>query len=235
MSQTALEKFLLTSIELVKEAILRANSKLTQKSRPLIAASLGPYGAYLADGSEYHGKYNISVGDLKVFHKERVEILENSEADLLAFETIPNIKEAEIISQILRNTNKPSWVSFSCRNDRELNDGSKIESAIKLFTEHPLVFALGINCTKPKYISILIERIKSCNKDKKIIVYPNSGEAYHAKEKSWVGTANPNSFVQMTKEWMELGADIVGGCCRIGPEHILKIKQQLLNPSESRF
>ncbi len=225
--ENALKELLVKSINLVEEAILRAEKEGLIQNRPLIAASLGPYGAYLADGSEYKGNYGISADQLIEFHQERIEILIDSTADLFAFETIPSLEEARVLSELLQGNSKSSWISFSCRNENEINDGTQIEKAVELFEDHPTVFALGVNCTKPRFISALIQRIKNANTGKKIIVYPNSGEAFNAVSKTWVGTAN--SFVKMTQEWLDLGADLVGGCCRIGPAHISQIKSGLFN------
>ena len=95
---------------------------------------------------------------------------------------------------------------------------------VAIATGNPTVFAIGVNCTAPKYINKIIEILKIEAPDKRIIVYPNSGEVYHAKSRSWIGVADPVLFRKMAEEWLEKGADIIGGCCRIGPEHILKIK-----------
>ncbi len=230
---SGLKELLLKSIDLVDQAIRRAEYEGLILNRPLIAASLGPYGAYLADGSEYRGNYGISVDQLKEFHQERIEILMDSSADLFAFETIPSLEEAKVLSELLQGSSKPSWISFSCRNETEINDGTPIEKAVELFEDHPTVFAIGVNCTKPRFISELIQRIKKASTGRKIIVYPNSGEAFNAQSKTWVGTANPNSFVKMTEEWLALGADLVGGCCRIGPGHISQISNYLESSRKS--
>ena len=189
-----------------------------------IAASLGPYGAYLANGAEYTGDYKVSAPQLITFHKERLDILETSKADFLAFETIPSLLEVEVLSELLRNSAKPSWVSFSCKDGAHLNDGHKIHDAVKILADHSTVFAIGVNCTAPKYINQIIEVLKNEAPDKRIVVYPNSGEVYHAKSRSWIGVADPVLFGKMAEEWLTKGADIIGGCCRIGPDHILKIK-----------
>lgn len=189
-----------------------------------VAASMGPYGAFLADGSEYRGDYKITEQQLRLFHASRIEILASSEADFFAFETIPSIVEVKVLASLLKVASKPSWISFSCKNELYLNDGSKISDAAKLVANHPTVFAIGVNCTAPKYISKIIENLKIATPDKKIIVYPNSGEVYHSKSKSWLGMSHPETFEKMAIEWNEIGADIIGGCCRIGPEYIDKIK-----------
>ena len=223
-SRDSAEKLIGKSIQLAEIAVKKALDSGIIDFKPLIAASVGPYGAYLADGSEYRGNYGVSDGALNTFHLERIKILDRSNADVLACETIPSFQEARILSDILVHVNKPTWVSFSCKDEQHISDGSKIKECVSIFKNHPKVFALGVNCTKPKYISGLIKGIQSIVGDKKIIVYPNSGEAYNAESKTWLGISEPILFAEMTKEWLNLGADIIGGCCRIGPEHIKRIK-----------
>ena len=220
------EKLILKSIKLAEIAIQTAWDLGVVDVRPLIAASVGPYGAYLADGSEYHGNYAVSNKILRDFHLERMRILDCSNADILACETIPSMQEARILSDILFDVDKPVWISFSCQDEQHLNDGSKIKECASIFRDHPKVFAVGVNCTNPKFISDIIQSIKSSVGDKKIIVYPNSGEAYNAKSKTWMGLSEPKYFVEMSKEWTNLGADIIGGCCRIGPDHIRRISDR---------
>jgi homocysteine S-methyltransferase len=227
-SRDAAEAIIIKSVQLAEIAIRRAKSLGIINSMPLIAASIGPYGAYLADGSEYRGNYGVSDEILRSFHLEKIKILDRSNADLLACETIPSFQEAKVLSDIINHVDKPVWISFSCRDVEHINDGSKIKNCVSLFRNHPKVFAIGANCTDPKYISGLIRNIKESSGDKKIIVYPNSGEAYNAKSKTWIGVSKPKFFAEMTKEWSKLGADIIGGCCRIGPEHIRRMSEILL-------
>lgn len=217
------KSILLKSVELAQEAIRR--SQAPHEKTPLIAASIGPYGAYLADGSEYKGNYTVSKKVLIDFHEERMAIFNNSAADIIAIETIPSLIEAEVLSELLNKFEKPAWISFSCKDEGHINDGSPIEKVISLFEEHPTVFAVGVNCTHPKYISGLIRKLKEST-NKKLLVYPNSGEAYNAKTKEWLGLSEPLSFAEMAKEWISLGADMIGGCCRIGPKHIKELTNQ---------
>lgn len=221
-------KLIRKSVQLAEIAIQKAMDSGLVNFKPLIAASVGPYGAYLADGSEYRGNYGISAQELKAFHLERISILDRTNADIIACETIPDIQEASVLSDILALVKKPAWVSFSCRDGQHLNDGSKIKDAVSIFKNHPKVFALGANCTQPKYISAIIRCIKGAGLGKRIVVYPNSGEAYHAKSKTWLGLSEPISFAEMTKEWLDLGADMLGGCCRIGPVHLREMGTALL-------
>ncbi len=225
--QAAAEAFIIRSILLAETAIERVMKSRKNNSRPLIAASIGPYGAYLADGSEYRGNYGVSDETLKEFHIDRIKLLDRSSADFFACETIPSFQEAKVIAEILEHSTKSAWISFSCKDELHINDGTKIEECISYFAGHPKIFALGVNCTDPKYISGLIKSIKPISGTKKIVVYPNSGEAYNSENKTWGGLSDPILFVEMVKEWMDLGANIIGGCCRIGPTHIRGIRDIL--------
>ena len=225
--RSSAEKLILQSVELAELAVQQFSAKNTSDFKPLIAASIGPYGAYLADGSEYRGNYNVSDDVLREFHHDRIQLLDRSNADFFACETIPSFQEAKVLSALLEHTEKSAWMSFSCKDEHHLNDGTKIDECVQYFANHPNIFALGVNCTAPKYISGLIKSLKSNCGDKKIVVYPNSGEAYNAESKSWIGISDPISFVEMCREWVELGADIIGGCCRIGPDHIQSIDRAL--------
>jgi homocysteine S-methyltransferase len=227
-TQTAAENFILKSVELAEEAIKRFMTSGKNVPKPFIAASIGPYGAFLADGSEYIGNYGISDDRLKDFHLSRIRILDRSNADFFACETIPSFQEAKVLANILEDTKKSAWISFSCKDENHLNDGTGIGDAAAYFAGHPNVFAIGVNCTAPEYVSGLIKSIKQRSGLKRIIVYPNSGEVYNAESKTWMGLADPNVFAEMAKEWLELGTDILGGCCRIGPEHIKSIAETLI-------
>lgn len=223
-TQEESEKLMLGSIDLALEAKTTYLEQNTTDQAIYIAASMGPYGAVLADGSEYRGNYSISEKALKEFHLQRIRLFETTEVDFFGFETIPSLLEVKVLSELLLSSTKPSWISFSCKDGSHLNDGNKIYEAAKLIADVDTVFALGVNCTSPKYISAIIEVLKESAPQKKIIVYPNSGEVYHVESKSWLGVSNPYSFEKMALEWRKNGADIIGGCCRIGPEHIEKIR-----------
>lgn len=216
------ESLIKKSVHLAEKAIKRFHIK---GSKPFIAASVGPYGAYLADGSEYHGNYGISEETLREFHEHRIRLLDHSNADILACETIPSFKETIVLANILKDINKQTWVSFSCKDEFHINDGTPIEDCVDILSDHPNIFAIGVNCTSPKYISGLVKAIKPKIKDKRIIIYPNAGDVYNADTKTWSGLSTTTSFVEMVKEWLELGVDIIGGCCRVGPEEIKSMKK----------
>ncbi len=221
------ETLIMKSVLLAEEAIERFASTGFYGNKPLIAASIGPYGAYLADGSEYNGNYGVSGKELKEFHQSRIELLDRSNADFFACETIPSFKETLELSDLLRETSKPAWISFSCKDELHINDGTPISKCAALLASHPNIFAIGVNCTAPEYISGLITSLKSESGSKKIVIYPNSGEEYNAESKTWTGISDPEPFIAMVKEWLVLGTDIIGGCCRVGPDQIRGIKEIL--------
>lgn len=216
---------MLRSVELAKEARSIFLQDRPHEEPIYLAASIGPYGAFLADGSEYKGLYDISDESLKAFHTEKVRILEETDADFLAFETIPSKREIKILAEIISQCKKPCWLSFSCKNESSLNDGNSIIEAVKSIDSTKNLFALGINCTAPIYVSGIIKNILPFIHDKKLIVYPNSGEIYLPETKSWEGLSDPGVFQKMASEWLQSGVDIIGGCCRIGPEHIERLTE----------
>ena len=203
-------------------------SKTGDKSDPLIAASIGPYGAYLANGAEYTGEYNISKEELYDFHIKRWKILAETEVDLMVCETIPSFKEAEVLSGIVEETsNRKAWMSFTSKDGENISDGTPIKKCAQMIASNNQVVAVGINCTPPQYISSLIEKVREGAPNKAIIAYPNSGEVYDAASSSWRGNANKEAFADLAKEWVSKGATIVGGCCRVGPDHIRLIVKDL--------
>ena len=200
-----------------------ANQKGTKNIKPLIAGSVGPYGAYLADGSEYRGDYQLTEKELIDFHRPRVEALTGSGADLLACETIPCLIEAQALVKLLAEfPNTFAWFCFSAKDDEHNCSGEKIADCAKWLDQYPQVAAIGINCTSPLYIPSLIREIRK-NTDKPIVVYPNSGEVYEAENNTWYGETSCDAFGEQSKAWFENGAAIIGGCCRTTPDHIKEI------------
>ena len=216
------------SVELAMQARDEFVAESSSDFVPLVAASIGPYGAVLHDGSEYSGNYGISVDELRRFHEARLRLFDASGADVLAFETIPSLPEAEVIADLLSDCTTPAWVSFSCKDDRHISDDALIESAASLFRNHKVVAAIGINCTPPQFAAALIRRIRESVPDKAVIAYPNSGETYDAATNSWSGTAAPLDYAAAAREWRAAGAKIIGGCCRTGPAHIAALRAALL-------
>jgi homocysteine S-methyltransferase len=217
------------SVQIGKDAI-RAYVDMhpAKEFTPLLAASMGPYGAFLANGAEYTGVYNVSKVDLLDFHERRWAVFAASQVDILAFETIPNIYEAETIRRLSEDIpEKPIWVSFCCKDAKHISDGTPIGEAASLFHDLDHAVGIGINCTAPSYILSLLELIKPVADGKEIMVYPNSGESYDVSHRCWIGERDPENYATQARQWYEAGARILGGCCRTGPEHIARIKEIL--------
>jgi len=199
-----------------------------RRVRPFVAASVGPYGAYLADGSEYVGQYGLSDQELMDFHAERWRILADSAADILACETIPSLQEAGVLLELLRRTpDRWAWMSFTCRDEVRLSDGSPLAAAAEICDAVAGVAAVGVNCTRPEYVSALISAVRGVT-GKPIIVYPNAGGGYDAERKAWEGEPPRHDWPGLAAEWRELGASIIGGCCRVRPVDISSIRDRLL-------
>ncbi len=189
------------------------------RPRPFVAASVGPYGAFLADGSEYRGDYGLTESELIAFHRPRMEALIASGADMLACETIPCFVEAQAIVHLLEKfPNVSAWISFSAKDSTHISNDERFADCVAWLDQFTQVAAVGINCTPPKFISSLINKAR-CKTTKPILVYPNSGESYNADEHDWNGDAC-EAFSEQAKEWFESGARIIGGCCRTTPSDI---------------
>jgi homocysteine S-methyltransferase len=188
--------------------------------RPLVAASIGPYGAFLADGSEYRGDYGLCEDDLAAFHMPRVRCLAATEADILACETIPCLIEARALTRVLQEfPGQCAWMSFSASDGEHISHGEPIAECAALLDGIDQVVAVGVNCTAPRYVPSLIKAIRSST-SKPIIVYPNSGETYHATTGTWGPSGEPCLLAHEARQWLALGARIVGGCCRTTPDDI---------------
>lgn len=211
------------SVRLAREArdeFWKDESNRVGRSKPFIAASVGPYGAFLADGSEYRGNYGLTEKELMDFHRPRMKALIEVGADLLACETIPCLIEAQAIVKLLEEFPTISaWISFTARDEKHTSEGQVFADCVRQLEDHPQVAAIGINCTSPKHISSLIRAAAKVTK-KPILVYPNSGETYDAAKNDWDGYPVLDSFGEQAREWYEAGARLIGGCCRTTPDDI---------------
>ncbi|HVT97404.1 MAG TPA: homocysteine S-methyltransferase [Acidobacteriaceae bacterium] len=195
--------------------------------RVWIAASLGPYGAALHNGAEYHGRYAIGFDDLVAFHAERFDVLAGTGADLLALETIPSLEEAQALLHALRLFPALSaWISFTCRDAALVAHGEPLHECAETLAESEQVAAIGINCTAPRHVEALIgEARRGCGDRKSVIVYPNSGETWDATKRTWNGASDPREYGALARAWYAAGAQAVGGCCRTRPAHIVAVAQ----------
>lgn len=243
------ERLLRRSVELAvgaRDAFWAERRSREGRMKPLVAASIGPYGAYLADGSEYDGRYvdapgagdalgadrpggraaraRLSREALADFHRSRLEILADAGPDLLALETLPSLPEVEVLVALLGEVDHPgAWVSFSCRDGARLWDGSAVEDAVRACNPAAGVVAVGVNCTAPGHVASLVRRMRAAT-DLPILAYPNSGEAYDAASRRWSGGAAGADWLEQVPVWIRAGARMVGGCCRVGPDVIRGVR-----------
>jgi len=213
---------LLRSVELARAAAAEFPER-----RVLIAGSLGPYGAALHNGAEYHGNYDCSYDDLVRFHRERIEVLAATAGpqrpDLLAFETFPSLAEVQAVGEAMAEWPElRAWFSFSCRDAKHVSHGELVADCAALVSALPQTLAIGVNCVPPKWVPALIGELRK-GSDRPVLVYPNSGEGWDAAARCWTGKSEPEEFGTMAAEWFRAGAEIVGGCCRTRPAHIAKV------------
>ena len=200
-------------------------SNRQSRCSPRVAASIGPYGAFLANGSEYSGDYGLTVEDLVRFHRHRWDLLADEGPDFMLCETIPSMLEAEALAQLANEqSNVPTWTSFSCRDGQHISDGTPISQVAKFLDGQKNVEVIGVNCTAPRFVDDLIREIRSSTR-KPIAVYPNSGETYKVENRNWSGENDVQDFANQAIRWRETGASRIGGCCRTTPQHIRQIRK----------
>ena len=207
-SEDETNQALIASTVLAKKAVIESGKSVK------LAASVGPYGASLADGSEYKGNYGVSKQVLKDFHAKRLEVLISTSPDYLALETMPDTFEVEVLLDLLNDCPIPFWISYSCKEGNQTNAGQDFQSAVDLAQS---AMAVGIYCTKPELITDLLRSAKS---DKPYVVYPNSGRVWDAENKVWNGSAAIGFSNELVSQWVKAGAEIIGGCCGIGAAEI---------------
>lgn len=227
LSEEDAGKLITSSVTLARKArdtFWAQEKNRVNRPRPLVAASVGPYGAYLADGSEYRGDYGLDEEALMRFHKKRLETLIAAGPDVLACETIPCLVEAKAIVRLLEQTpGVYGWISFSAKDGAHINSGEPIEDCARWLDGHEQVAAVGINCTAPEHIESLIERIRK-ETGKPIIVYPNGGQHYDAVQKIWHSRSSEDlAYRERSLLWYNKGAQLIGGCCKTTPDDIRKI------------
>ncbi|MFB7917512.1 homocysteine S-methyltransferase [Streptomyces sp. NPDC056061] len=188
-----------------------------------VAASVGPYGAMLADGSEYRGRYGLSVRALERFHRPRVEALAAAGPDVLALETVPDVDEAAAMLRAVEGCGLPVWLSYNVAGDRT-RAGQPLETAFALAAGHGQVLAVGVNCCDPADVDRAV-RVAAGTTGKPVVVYPNSGERWDSGERRWAGGATFDPT--RARAWCDAGARLVGGCCRVGPDTVASLAEVL--------
>ncbi|MCH7232723.1 homocysteine S-methyltransferase [Glycomyces sp. L485] len=188
-----------------------------------IAASVGPYGAALADGSEYRGRYGLSVAELTAWHRPRLEALAEAGPDVLALETVPDSDEGAALTAAIEGLGVPAWLSYTIEGDRT-RAGQPLEEAFALARDVPQVVAVGVNCCSPADVRRAVEIARETT-GKPVIVYPNSGEGWDARARAWTGDSRFDPV--QAGEWVAAGASVIGGCCRVRPDDIAALARSV--------
>ena len=216
---------LLRAVELARSAAEEYSDRSI-----VIAASLGPYGAALHNGAEYTGDYNCTFEELVAFHRERIEVFAGAAGhqrpNVLAFETLPSLDEARALVEALAPfSNLAAWFSFTCRDGLHVAHGELLRDCAAAVAALPQTVAIGANCTRPALIVDLIGELRAAS-DKPIVVYPNSGGEWNPVERNFTGTTDMAEIASLAGRWFEAGAQIVGGCCRTGPEYVRLVAKE---------
>jgi homocysteine S-methyltransferase len=212
------EALLRRSVELA-----RATARAADDTTRWVAASVGPYGAARADGSEYLGRYGLSVAQLAAWHRPRLEVLAATEADVLALETVPDVDEAEALVGLVREAEVPAWLSYTI-DGASTRAGQPLRDAFAVAAGVPQIVAVGVNCCAPQDVLPAIAIAREVT-GKPVIVYPNSGEDWDARHRRWAGPARFSP--ELVPQWVAAGARIVGGCCRVSPADIAAVAAAL--------
>jgi homocysteine S-methyltransferase len=209
-----------TAAELMRRSVELAR-RARDEHRPdgWVAASVGPYGAYLADGSEYRGDYDLSVDALRAFHRPRLEVLADSGADVLALETIPCLAEVEALCAELDGAGVEAWLSLSADGDRT-RAGEPLAEAWAMAADVPEIVAVGVNCCAPGDVVTALG-----GADGPLVAYPNSGQGWDAVRRTWTGESAFDAGA--VESWLAAGARLVGGCCRVGPDDIGRVSAEV--------
>ncbi|KRL00570.1 homocysteine S-methyltransferase [Liquorilactobacillus capillatus] len=234
LTRSQSEKLIVQAVRCAQTARTAFYSSLTPEERakratyPLVAGSVGPYGAYLADGSEYTGSYLLTEEEYYTFHYSRLKLLAQAGVDLFAFETQPNFNEVKALVHLLvdRFPKNTAWVSFSVKDSTHLCDGTPLVQAVKYLESYQQVTAIGVNCLALEKVAAVVETIKQVTA-KPLIVYPNNGDRYNPQTKTWQTNVQTVTFNQIVPKLQQAGVRLIGGCCRTTPADISEIAKTL--------
>ncbi|WP_037062587.1 homocysteine S-methyltransferase [Pseudonocardia acaciae] len=218
------------TVRLLRLAVELANAARAEVAddgrRRFVAASVGPYGAALADGSEYRGRYGLTRAQLATWHRPRLEVLAEAGADVLALETVPDIDEAEALMTLVRGLGVPAWLSYSIEGART-RAGQPLAEAFAVAAGVPEIVAVGVNCCDPADVATALPLAREVT-GKPAIAYPNGGERWDASHRRWTGPSRYSPA--QAPRWAALGARIVGGCCRVRPSDIASVARAVASP-----
>jgi homocysteine S-methyltransferase len=215
------------SVVLAREAAQGAAEEAGDGVRRWVAASVGPYGAVLADGSEYHGDYGVTDASLRDFHRPRMEVLAQAGADLLAIETVPSEQEVTVLLQLLDEMpeSTQAWLSLTCADGATTRRGEDLDRVLGLARGHDRVVAVGVNCTAPEHVEEIVTRAVAAS-GRPAIAYPNSGESWDGTARRWGGDG-AGVDPAAAERWVTAGARWIGGCCRVGATDIARLAAAL--------
>lgn len=221
------DRMLQRSVALARQARDEAAAGHDDGFPLLVAASVGPYGAVLADGAEYRGRYGLAHRDLVAFHRERLDVLAAAGPDLLAVETIPDVTEvAALVEALADHPDLPAWVSVSCADGRRTCAGDQVEEVARAVARAPSVLAVGVNCTAPEHVGELLRRLRAAS-EKPLVAYPNAGRVWDGAARCWTGPGVDTLPSAVVQEWVAAGAVLVGGCCGLGPTAVAGLEREL--------
>lgn len=223
VNSTAVDELLVRSVHIAKDA--REGCGLSA-AEAWVLASVGPYGASLSDGSEYTGDYGLSIAELRDWHERRLRVLADANPDALLCETIPSLGEARALREALAGVDASVILSFTVADGR-LRSGESIADAVRIAEEIPGIIAVGVNCSSVPDTDRALRMMREAS-ELALIAYPNSGEVWDAKSRSWSGSAS--SVAAYAPEWLELGARLIGGCCRVDTAELARIAAAVQQP-----
>ncbi|MBD5432635.1 MAG: homocysteine S-methyltransferase [Lactobacillus sp.] len=232
-SQKQATNFIKQAVKIAKHA--RDDYEKQTGIHNYVAGTVGPYGAYLADGNEYRGDYELSKQDYLDFHLPRLKLILAEHPDLIAIETQPKLIETQVLLDwlIQNEPHMPVYVSFTLKNETSISDGTSLAQATQIVDKYEQVIGIGVNCVAPNLVSPALELLNK-NTTKPLVVYPNQGASYNPEIKEWEEVKDHFDFSKLTKTWYEKGARLIGGCCTTGPKEINQISTTLSQLKERR-
>lgn len=215
-----------SAAQLLRAAVqLAIDERDTHASAALVTASIGPFGAHLADGSEYTGGYSLSADDLYSFHSGRWHILADSAADILACETMPSMHDVRAVARLLHETpDRWAWISLMCRDAAHLADGTPLAEVFAILNDIPNLAAIGANCIPPSLAPAVMDAFRAAT-TLPLMVYPNASNAWNLNMGAHLDELTPAEFAAESPAWKSHGAQIIGGCCKTTPEHVRRVRE----------
>ena len=226
LSGTEAKHLVKLSATLAQKAREQAYESGVPRTRKLlVAGSVGPYGAYLADGSEYRGDYTCTAEEFKAFHRPRITALLDAGVDFLGIETIPSFNEVRALLELLHSEfpTATAWLGCTLKDASHISDGTPLSEVLSFVSQYSdQTLAFGINCVPPSTALASLQHMRSLTA-MPLLCYPNSGETYVPSEHVWTGDKSGREIRESSLQFRAAGASLIGGCCRTTPEDIKNI------------